>query len=390
MVEFAKFQYPMEIKEHHVVGIAIVAVLVVIAVLLNLLLFIGRILTVRKADTLTGFDCIVLNLIFTNLFLAALVYPYDVVVYVMFDQVWIFSTSFCYASTVFTSVFPFIACWSVVAMTLHQFFAYAASINRMKFPASRRKVHTSITLCGPMTLLWLFTLCVYCPVAHILWTVDVGPYTCRLEGENGLLHDSMWYFWIPFSCIGFALAATGILFSKTKVPFPIDGSSFSTSEEPAVRWSDITTQQEVNQPSPLRPNPDVYSSLNPLYMDYPSDAAGVAAESYYGKEKTTPTSLHASLKMEPPNNQELRREHVWIIFLLTCTLIVFVAPYAVVVLLFHIRDPYPAIEKELAIGVIAWEVTFTWMTCKTILEAPLLLIVSPKYRRAFCAAICCR
>jgi hypothetical protein len=79
-----------------VTGITAIVLLTMVALAANMYLFIGRLIRSRRGDFLTGFDGLVLNLLFANFCLALLVYPYDVVTYVVLNGHWPFSTPFCY------------------------------------------------------------------------------------------------------------------------------------------------------------------------------------------------------------------------------------------------------------------------------------------------------
>jgi hypothetical protein len=189
------------------------------------------------------------------------------------------------------------------------------------------------------------------------------------------------YFWIPFATTCLTAAAIGAIYILTRIPLPPaqeDGTA--TINEPAVRWSDIDTIHRNNQP-----DRDFYSSLNPLYMDYPTESDVNVADSLTPpKDPATNASSAQPENIKTTANQyvqpaELRREHLKISLLFAWTLLIFMAPYAVTVLLYHV-----SIETEIdfAMPQNLWHGAFTWMTTKPLWEPFLLLAVAPTYRRA--------
>ncbi|GAU91579.1 hypothetical protein RvY_03807 [Ramazzottius varieornatus] len=386
---------PLYVGSGQIASITALTVLSIFSLIVNIYLMVGRI-WIRSLHNITGFDGLVLNLLLINFFLSLLVYPFDIVAYVIMERVWPFSIRYCYASTAFTSFFPFVGCWSVAAMALQQFFSYISLITSTIVPDNLRRTTPSwCHVITPTLVIWLIGLGVYCPVAHSLWEVETGPNFCALKGENGLLHDSVWYFWVPLGLTSLSLCAMFTLYIITRVALP---RSTTSHIEPVVRWTQpsVSAVQSPPRSANLNPlynydvparQPSTLPSPNPppLYQNLPlapqpQDALCVDFPVYVNVDRSVQNgevSATGEKSVEVARVQQAVQEsqfdHMRICLVLAASLLVFIGPYATVLLMFHVA---------LDLHIKVWDVAFTWLCCKPLIEPFLIVAVSKKYQQA--------
>ncbi|XP_055353960.1 uncharacterized protein LOC129599677 [Paramacrobiotus metropolitanus] len=356
----------LDVTPRQILALVVVAVASVLSILLNSILFCGCLLVQRPK---VGFDVLVMNLLLVNFCLTVFIYPYDVVSYIVLNKAWPFAEFYCHVSTFFTSFLPFVGCWNVSIMALQQFFSLLTMVLDC-VPSSKSKTTAVLQKFAPTVLVWLHGFGIHCPIAYSLWTVQTGPLTCALEGENGLLHDSIWYFWIPLSASVFGLIAIVIVAFATLTRIPaVDQTNHHF--DPVVHWSQHSPTQVDSANAFFDPTALDVGLIVPDHDDHEPPSPRTDAErNPYGNRSTTAPAVE-------PVPAEITLHSLKVTLLLTGTLAVFTGPYALFLMIFHFNLHNP----ETPLEVWFWDVGFTLMCCKALAE-PLLLLMFAKYRKA--------